>query len=165
MNKKTFLVTAILGLIFVGGAAFGFYTWKMNANSFKGIAVPVKGLPDELCEKWETAFQEVLSDDAVLQEIADETEYADKLGVPAGEAVSHLKGAVKVRFVKRKGSIEVGIVGKRKQNEALSAIADILYKKAVKEVVKTTPSFQQYLDVAEQAKERAKAGSPKPESE
>ena len=162
MNKKTFLVTAILGLIFVGGAAFGFYTWKMNAKSFKGIAVPVKGLPDELCEQWETAFQEVLSDDAVLQEIADETEYADKLGMPLGEAVSHLKRAVKVRYVKRKDSIEVGIVGKRKQDDVLVRVADTLYKKAVSEVVKTTPSFQQYLDVAEQAKEKAKTGSPKP---
>ena len=44
MNKKTFLVTAILGLILVGGSGFGFYTWKMNANSFKGIAIPLKGL-------------------------------------------------------------------------------------------------------------------------
>jgi hypothetical protein len=73
MNKKTFLVTAIIGFLFVGGVGFGYYTLKMNANSFKAIAIPVNGLPTELCEGWEAAFQEVLSDEAILQDIADET--------------------------------------------------------------------------------------------
>ena len=129
MNKKTFLVTAIIGFLFVGGVGFGFYTMKMNANSFRGIAIPVKGLPPELCEKWESAFQEVLSE----------------------EAVTHLKDAIKVRFVKRKDSIEIGLVGKRKQNEDLTKIAEYLYRRSTEDVAKKEPSFLQYLGWKEQA--------------
>ncbi|MGB2454409.1 MAG: hypothetical protein ACPIG7_07440 [Akkermansiaceae bacterium] len=151
MNKKTFLVTAIIGFLFVGGVAFGFYTMKMNANSFRGIAIPVKGLPPELCEKWESAFQEVLSEEAVLQEIVDETDYSEKLDVQAEEAVTHLKDAIKVRFVKRKDSIEIGLVGKRKQNEDLTKIAEYLYRRSTEDVAKKEPSFLQYLAAKEQA--------------
>jgi len=167
MNKKTFLVTAILGLILVGGSVFGFITWKMNANSFKGIAIPLKGLngelKDKLGDRWESAFQKVLSDEEVLKEIAEETEYAAKLGVPSDEAVSHLKEAIKVRFVKRKDSIEIGLVGKRKQNEDLTKIAEFIYMRAVKDVVEDEPSFRQYLDLAEKAQSDSR--SPDPTSE
>ena len=156
MNKKTFLVTAIIGFLFVGGVGFGYYTLKMNANSFKAIAIPVKGLPTELCEGWEAAFQEVLSNEAILQEIADETQYAEKLGVPSEEAVSHLKEAIKVRFVKRNNWIEIGLVGKRKQNEDLMKIAELLHERGAENVVKKTPSFQQYLDELNKQKAKGK---------
>ena len=160
MNKKTFLVTAIVGLLFVGGVGFAYYTMRMNANSFKAIAIPVNGVPIELCESWESAFQKALSDEVILQEIADETEYAEKLGVPPEEAVSHLKEAIKVRFVKRNNWIEIGLVGKRKQNEDLMKIAELLHERGVENVVKKAPSFQQYLD--EISKQRAAAQSRQP---
>ena len=160
MNKKTFLVTAIVGFLFVGGVGFALYTMKMNANSFKGMAIPVKGLQTELCEDWEAAFQEVLSNEAILQEIADETQYAQKLGVPSEEAVSHLKEAIKVRFVKGKNSIEIGLVGKRKQNKDLMKIAKLLYERGVENVVKKSPSFQQYRDLVNKQKENVQSGQP-----
>jgi hypothetical protein len=161
MNKKTFLVTAIVGLLFVGGVGFAYYTMKMNANSYKAIAIPIhQSLAPELYESWESAFEEVLSDEAILQEIADETQYAEKLGVPAEEAVSHLKEAIKVRFVKRNNWIEIGLVGKRKQNEDLMKIAELLHERGVENVVKKAPSFQQYLD--EISKQRAAAQSRQP---
>ena len=147
MNKKTFLVTAIVGFLFVGGVGFALYTMKMNANSFKGMAISFhQSLPLELSKSWESAFQEVLSDEAILQEIVDETQYAEKLGVPSEEAVSHLKEAIKVRFVKGKNSIEIGLVGKRKQDDDLIKIGKILYERGVENVVKKAPSFRKYLD-------------------
>jgi hypothetical protein len=152
MNKKTFLVTAIVGFLFVGGVGFALYTMKMNANSFKGMAIPVhQSLPPELSKSWESAFQEVLSDEAILQEIVDETQYAEKLGVPSEEAVSHLKEAIKVRFVKGKNSIEIGLVGKRKQDDDLIKIGKILYERGVENVVKKAPSFRKYLDKMREA--------------
>ncbi|MDA7496699.1 hypothetical protein N8491_02745 [Akkermansiaceae bacterium] len=160
MNKKTFLVTAIIGFLFVGGVGFGYYTLKMNANSFKAIAIPVKGLPTELCEDWEAAFQEVLSNEAILQEIADETQYAEKLGVSSEEAVSHLKEAIKVRFVKRNNWIEIGLVGKRKQNEDLMKIAELLHERGAENVVKKSPSFQQYLDLVSKQRADTQSGQP-----
>ena len=152
MNKKTFLVTAIVGFLFVGGVGFALYTMKMNANSFKGMAIPVhQSLPPELSKSWESAFQEVLSDEAILQEIVDETQYAEKLGVPSEEAVSHLKKAIKVRFVKGKNSIEIELVGKRKQDDDLIKIGKILYERGVENVVKKAPSFRKYLDKMREA--------------
>ena len=125
---------------------------KMNANSFKGMAIPVhQSLPPELSKSWESAFQEVLSDEAILQEIVDETQYAEKLGVPSEEAVSHLKEAIKVRFVKGKNSIEIGLVGKRKQDDDLIKIGKILYERGVENVVKKAPSFRKYLDKMREA--------------
>ena len=161
MNKKTFLVTAIVGFLFVGGVGFALYTMKMNAKSFRGMAIHVhQSLPPELSKSWESAFQEVLSDEAILQEIVDETQYAEKLGVPSEEAVSHLKEAIKVEFVKGKNSIEIGLYGKRKQKEDLDKIAEILQETAVENIVKIEPSFQQYLDAIK--KQRAAAQSRQP---
>jgi DNA-binding ferritin-like protein (Dps family) len=54
-------------------------------------------------------------------------------------------------------------VGKRKQNEDLTKIAEFIYTRAVKDVVEDEPSFQQYLDLAEKAK--ADAQSPQEPSE
>ncbi len=160
MNKKTFLVTAIIGFLFVGGVGFGYYTLKMNANSFKAIAIPINGLPTELCENWEAAFQEVLSDEAILQDIANETEYAEKLGVPPEEAVSHLKKAIKVEFVKRKNWIQIGLWGKKRQNDDLLKIAELLHETAVENIVKIEPSFQQYLDAIKKQQAAAKSRQP-----
>ena len=160
MNKKTFLVTAIIGFLFVGGVGFGYYTLKMNANSFKAIAIPINGLPTELCENWEAAFQEVLSDEAILQDIANETKYAEKLGVPPEEAVSHLNKAIKVEFVKRKNWIQIGLWGKKRQNEDLLKIAELLHETAVENIVKIEPSFQQYLDAIEKQQAAAKSRQP-----
>ena len=160
MNKKTFLVTAIIGFLFVGGVGFGLYTWKENAPSIRAIAIPVNGLPIELCESWESAFQKALSDEAILQEIADETEYAEKLGVPPEEAVSHLKKAIKVEFVKRKNWIQIGLWGKKRQNEDLLKIAELLHETAVENIVKIEPSFQQYLDAIEKQQAAAKSRQP-----
>jgi antitoxin component YwqK of YwqJK toxin-antitoxin module len=145
----------------LGGVGFAYYTMKMNEDSYKAIAIPVKGLQTELCEGWEAAFQEVLSNKAILQKIADETQYAEKLGVPPEEAVSHLKEAIKVRFVKRNNWIEIGLVGKRKQNEDLTKIAKLLHERGVENVVKKAPSFQQYLD--ELSKQKAKGKKDKSE--
>ena len=82
MTKKLFFITALIGLILVGGLGFGYYTMKMNANSFKGIALPVKGLDDELSKKWEEAFESALKDEDLLKVIVDETNYAAELDVP-----------------------------------------------------------------------------------
>jgi hypothetical protein len=160
MNKKTFLVTAIIGFLFVGGVGFGLYTWKENAPSIRAIAIPVNGLPIELCESWESAFQKALSDEAILQEIVDETEYAEKLGVPPEEAVSHLKKAIKVEFVKRKNWIQIGLWGKKRQNEDLEKIAELLHETAVENIVKIEPSFQQYLDAIKKQQAAAKSRQP-----
>ena len=160
MNKKTFLVTAIIGFLFVGGVGFGLYTFKMNEDSFRAMAIPVNGLPIELCENWESAFQKALSDEAILQEIADETEYAEKLGVPPEEAVSHLNKAIKVEFVKRKNWIQIGLWGKKRQNEDLLKIAELLHETAVENIVKIEPSFQQYLDAIEKQQAAAKSRQP-----
>jgi hypothetical protein len=160
MNKKTFLVTAIVGFLFVGGVGFAYYTWKEDAPSIRAIAISVNGLPTELCEGWEAAFQEVLSDEAILQDIANETKYAEKLGVPPEEAVSHLNKAIKVEFVKRKNWIQIGLWGKKRQNEDLEKIAELLHETAVENIVKIEPSFQQYLDAIKKQQAAAKSRQP-----
>lgn len=147
MTKKMFFIVSLVGLILVGGAGFGYYTMKMNANSFKGTAIPTKGLKDELCEEWAKAFEESLGKEEVLKAIVEKSDYASALGVPPGEAVAHLKDAIKVRFVKRKDSIEIGLLGKRKQDEALIKISPILYQEARDDVRANVPSFQQFLEI------------------
>ncbi|HCQ80307.1 MAG TPA: hypothetical protein DIV46_10060, partial [Verrucomicrobiales bacterium] len=92
--------------------------------------------------------------------IADETEYAEKLGVPPEEAVSHLKKAIKVEFVKRKNWIEIGLWGKKRQNEDLEKIAELLHETAVENIVKIEPSFQQYLDAIKKQQAAAKSRQP-----
>lgn len=154
MTKKLFFITALIGLILVGGAGFGYYTMKMNANSFKGIALPVKGLDDEQCKKWEKTFESVLEDEDLLKVIVDESDYAAKLDLPADEAVAHLKDAIRVRFVKRKDSIEIGLVGKRKQDDALVEISNVIYRKSQEAVVEEDLTFEEYLRFLRQQAEQ-----------
>ena len=146
MNKRSFLISALVGLLLLGGAGFAYYTMKMNAPAFRGRAIPVKGLPDDLVKSWETAFQEALQNEEVLGAIVEESGYAEKLKIPAEEAVAHLKEAARVRLKNAKGTIEVGLVGKRKNDEALKGIALVLYEEAEKEVLEIAPSYQEYLD-------------------
>ena len=80
--------------------------------------------------------------------------------MPSEEAVSHLKEAIKVRFVKRNNWIEIGLVGKRKQNEDLMKIAELLHETAVENIVKIEPSFQQYLDAIKKQQAAAKSRQP-----
>ncbi len=145
MNSKKLAIFAIIGLLIVGGAGFGYYTMKMNAPSFKGIAIPVKGVEDELVEKWVKGFQSVLERDDVLQAIVDKTEYAAKLEVPAGEAVEHLRKAIKVDHKKRLKAINIGLMGKRKQDEQLAKIGEEIYRAAEKEVAIIEPTFLEFL--------------------
>lgn len=145
MNSKKLAILAIVGLLIIGGAGFGYYTMKMNAPSFKGIAIPVKGVEEDMAKKWVEAFQAVLEREEVLQSIVDTTEYAAKLEVAEGEAANHLKEAIKVRYKRRNNTIEIGLVGKRKQDEALAKIGTEIYRASEKEVAMLEPTFLQFL--------------------
>ncbi|MFT6596184.1 MAG: hypothetical protein ACJAT3_002165, partial [Akkermansiaceae bacterium] len=59
MSSKKLAILAILGLLVIGGAGFGYYTMKMNEPSFKGVGIPVKGVEDETVDKWVEGFQTV----------------------------------------------------------------------------------------------------------
>ena len=76
--------------------------------------------------------------------------------MPPEEAVSHLKKAIKVEFVKRKNWIQIGLWGKKRQNGDLEKIAELLHETAVENVVKKAPSFQQYLDELNKQKAKVK---------
>lgn len=146
MNKRVLLLSAVLGLVLVGGAFFGWKWYSGEQSAFRGRAVPVKGLPEEMVKSWEQAFGEALKREAVLQAIVDASDYSERLGVPSGEAVAHLREAAVVRFKNSNKTIEIGLIGKRKQDEALKKVAEILYVEAEKEVLEIAPSFQAYLD-------------------
>ena len=155
MNKKTFLITALIGLILVGGVGFGYWTMRMNANVFIGIAIPVKGLDEEVCKKWEKAFEEALADEDLLQVIVEESDYASTLDVSAGEAVADLKGAIRVRY-RRSGSLEVGFLCKKKYFDAMGGVAGVVYEIAQKAVASKEPTFKEYLRiVSERASEKS----------
>jgi hypothetical protein len=145
MSSKKLAILAILGLLVIGGAGFGYYTMKMNEPSFKGVAIPVKGVEDETVDKWVEGFQTVLARDEVLQAIVDKTDYSAKLEIPTGEAVDHLQNAIKVEHKKRSNMIAIGLMGKRKQDEYLVKIGEEIYRAAEKEVAIKDPTFLQFL--------------------
>jgi hypothetical protein len=146
MNKRLFLLFAFFGLLGLGGALFGWKWYSGEQSAFRGRAVPVKGLPEEMAKSWEDAFGEALKREAVLQAIVDASDYSERLEVPAGEAVAHLRKAVVVRFKNSNKTIEVGLIGKRKEDASLIKIAEVLYEEAQKEVLEIEPSFQAHLD-------------------
>lgn len=146
MNKRSLLLLAFFGLVVLGGAFFGWKWYSGEQSAFRGRAVPVKGLPDEMVKSWEEAFDEALKREAVLQAIVDASDYSERLGVPAGDAVAHLREAVVVRFKNSNKTIEVGLIGKRREDASLITIAEFLYEEAQKEVLEIEPSFQAYLD-------------------
>lgn len=107
----------------------------------------MNGIEEGQVRNWQDAFEKALAKDEVLQAIIDESNYASSLGISEGAALGHLRKAVVVRFKNTKKTIEVGLVGKRKQDEALKEISKVLYQAAEKDVLDTTPSFQAYLDL------------------
>ena len=146
MTKRAVLIVAVLGLLVLGGGYFGWKLYSGGQPAFRGRAIPVKGLPEELVESWEESFTKALDDEKVLQLIVDESDYASKLEVSADGAVDHLRKAVRVRVKNSSKTIEIGLVGKRKEDEDLKGIAKVLYEKAEKKVLEASPSFQDYLD-------------------
>lgn len=146
------LISAIVGLVVMGGAVFGWMWYSGNQSAFRGRAISVELVSDIYAEDWEKAFKAALNKDEVLQEIIAESDYASLLEISDGEALAHLRKATVVRHKNSNNTIEVGLIGKRKQDEALKTISMVLYERAEKEVIYTTPSFQDYLDAVSKKK-------------
>lgn len=145
MNKRMMLISAIVGLVVMGGAVFGWMWYSGNQSAFRGRAIPVEGLPEPMVKSWRDAFKDALNNDEVLQEIIAKSDYASSLGISEGEALENLRKAAVVRLKNSNDTIEIGLIGKRKQDDALKTISRVLYERAEKEVIHTTPSFQDYL--------------------
>ncbi|MGB0144948.1 MAG: hypothetical protein ACPGAP_09270 [Akkermansiaceae bacterium] len=152
MNKRTMVISAIVGLVVMGGAVFGWMWYSGNQSAFRGRAIPVKGLPEAMVKSWRDAFKDALNNDEVLEEIIAKSDYASSLEISGGEALENLRKAAVVRLKNSNDTIEIGLIGKRKQDDALKTISRILYERAEKEVIHTTPSFQDYLDAVSEKK-------------
>ena len=113
-------------------------------KGFRGIGVSVKGVEKEQVDDWIKTFETVLERDEVLQVILEESDYAAKLGVPEGEALAHLKEAIKVSFSKNHGTIVVGLIGKHKQNTQLNEISQRIFSNAAPLVAEIRPGFGVY---------------------
>jgi capsular polysaccharide biosynthesis protein len=146
MNSKTVTMIAVLAVLLLGGAGFGIYTMKQNAPSFRGIGVNVKGQPEDVCEDWEAKLKDAVSRDDVLKWVVEHADYAAKMEVPAEEAYNDLKGRVTVRYKKKTDVIEVGLTGKRKEDEMLGEISNELYRVAASLVAKEDSSFSAFLN-------------------
>lgn len=146
------LISAIVGLVVMGGAVFGWMWYSGNQSAFRGRAIPVKGLPEAMVKSWRDAFKDALNNDEVLEEIIAKSDYASSLEISGGEALENLRKAAVVRLKNSNDTIEIGLIGKRKQDDALKTISRILYERAEKEVIHTTPSFQDYLDAVSEKK-------------
>ncbi len=141
MNSKKLAIVAILGLLVLGGAAFGLYTKKMNVEGFRGIGFSVSGLEQEKVDEWIGAFETVLTHDDVLAEIVSQSEYSAKLGVPEGEAVAHLRNVVDVNQSEVRKTIQIGLRGKRKYNTELDNISRAIFNVAAPLVAQAKPEF------------------------
>ncbi|YCM44337.1 hypothetical protein V2O64_23820 [Verrucomicrobiaceae bacterium 227] len=145
MNSKKLVTIAIVVILLLGGAAFGLYTMKKNAPSFRGIGINVKGQPEEVCQDWEAKLKEAVSHDDVLKWVVENADYAAKMEIPAEAAYDDLKGRVAVRYKRQKDVIEVGLTGKRKEDEKLGEVANKLYLVVANLVAKEDDSFAAFL--------------------
>lgn len=143
VNKKTFIVTALIGLLLVGGLGFGYYTMKLNQVVFRGIPIPVEKLDKELTRKWEKAFEDALADEEVLKVIVEKSDYATKLEVPADEAVASLKEAIEIKLNSQ--TLQVGFRGKRKYDEDMKSVAMVLYEVVYQVVASKDTSFREHV--------------------
>jgi hypothetical protein len=141
MNSKKLAIAAILGLLLLGAAGFGIYTKKMNTVGFRGIGLTVQGVEQETVDDWVNTFNEVLKEEEVLQAIIEKSDYVAKLGVPEGEAVAHLREAANVNFSKTRNTIQIGLMGKRKNNAALDGISNDVFNAAAPQVAQLKPEF------------------------
>jgi len=146
MNGKKLAILTIIGLLVLGGAGFGYYTMKMNAESFRGIEVSVKGVEDEEVESWVSAFSSALKGEDVLKAIAEKSDYANTVGISEGEAVQHLREAIKVKRSMPRRTIQIGLNGKRKQNTQLDEISRVILGLAAPVVATQNPSFGAYYN-------------------
>jgi len=144
MSSKKLAILAIIGLLIVGGAGFGYYTMKMNTENFRGIEVSIKGVEEEQVESWVKAFQTALKRDDVAQAIVEKSGYVERLGVPEGEAVKHLKDAAVVKVSKKSKAIQIGLNGKRKQNAELDEISRTIFNIAAVVAAELEPDFADY---------------------
>lgn len=156
MNSKKLAILVIVGLLVVGAGGAGFYWMKMNEPSFKGLAIPVRGMDEKFPKLWEEAFQKVINeDDELMKKVVAESNYASRMGIAEGEAVAHLRKAARADLKRTTQTINVGIMGIRKQNDDLAEISSVLYRELEAAVAEREPSFYQYLEMrAESLKNR-----------
>ena len=150
MNGKKLAIIGIFLVLLLGGAAFGLYVMKMNAASFMGMGVDVSEQPEEVRLAWEDRFQKAVVREDVLNWTIKQSDYAARMDVPQEAAFEDLKSRVKVEYKKHKSMIEVGLTGKRKQNDQMAEVARFLNQAATSIVAQEEPAFEAAL--------RSKAG-------
>lgn len=146
MSRKNFVVIAIFLVLLLGGGAFGLYTWKMNSASFRGIRIDIKGQTEETAKSWEKQFQEAAVREDVLKWVLDKGSYAERMEVEEGEAFDNLKNRVKVTYKERVGAIDIGLTGKRKEDDKLSELSSILGAAIRNVVAQQDPSFAAFTE-------------------
>ena len=151
MNSKKLAILAIFGLLILGIAIFGIYTKKMNAEGVRGIGVSVSGVEQETVDEWMGSLENALKRDDVLEKIVSESNYSANLLIPEGEAVSHLRNAVKVSHSKTRNSIVIGLRGKRKYTTELDTIAQHILNVAGTVVAQEKPAFARHYKAVSQA--------------
>lgn len=145
MSSKKIAMIGILVVLLLGGGAFGVYTMKMNAASYRAMVLPVNGQPKEICKEWESTLQEIVENDEFLKWAVEKSNYASVMEIPEDQAVEDLKDRVEVRYKQQRKRIEIGLTGKRKEDEKLNQIAKVLHEGAIGTLAKNDSSFESFL--------------------
>ena len=129
MSGKKLAIIGLLAVLVLGGSAFGIYTWKMNAVAFWGISLPMKGVEAEQRDRWVETFEEIATEEVVLQKIVEVSDYQNLMGLDGEQAaIADLTKRMKIKYRPRKNSIEIGLTGIRKEIEELKLIAPKIYQ-------------------------------------
>ncbi len=129
MSGKKLAIFGLVAVLILGGAAFGVYTWKMNAVAFQGTSLPVKGIDGAIRDRWLESFEKIIAEEVVIKKIAEESDYQNLMKQDSVEAaIADLTKRIEVKNRSRKETIEIGLKGVRKEVDELKLIAPKIYQ-------------------------------------
>lgn len=146
MSSKKLVMIGLLVVLLLGGGAFGVYTMKINASSYRAMALPVQGQSKEVCKEWVEKMEEIAAQEAFLKWVVEKSDYSSVMGVPEGEAQKDLSNRIKIKYNQQRSRIEIGLNGKRKNDDKLNQVAKVIHEGCVGTLAKAEPAFEEHLE-------------------
>ena len=146
MSGKKIAVIGVILVLILGGGLFGVHSINQNKETFQGISLPLQGVSDEQRERWLGLLDDAMKKEEVLKVIVETSDYQSLMGSESEEAaVADLGKRIQVNYRERKGTMEIGLGGKRKEVDKLKEVAPEIYKILANYTASMDPEFSEFV--------------------
>jgi len=145
MNGNKLAVIGVVALLLVGGGGFGVYSMKMSAPSYRALPLTTAGQQKERCKEWADKLEAIAQREEFLVWVVEQSDYASLMGLAEGDAVNDLSKRIQIRYRQQSDRIEIGVKGKRKEDDQLNKVAKVIHSACIGTLAKADSDFGAYI--------------------